>query len=354
MLTRSKIRGMLIGGAIGDALGRPVESMSYNQIQKHHPEGVTDYVAPRANKWFKDDKKGVMTDDTQLGIAVLKALIRANGFGMGTQAKYHVQALHESDEGWGGSLRTSITRLSEGVRWTESGKTDNPNLGSGNGVLMRISPIGAWYAAKGQKRLPWKKFADKVVQFSAMTHYSVISALAGVIHCTVIEELLWNDISRFERSDFFRCVSKGLDGRHYKRSRRHPNHYCIGHLNDNKNASAKLLHNMIKLYRAEELFNVEWAINEFGRGRSFVAYSMPFSYAFFIKNPYCVETMFKVAEAGGDTDTNAKIVGEMLGALHGIELFEHPRYAHLIEKLDGHQNLYHLADQFCDKFGIKE
>ena len=353
MLTRSKIKGMLVGGAIGDALGRPVESMSRQQIQKHHPEGLTEYVAPRANKWFKDDQKGVMTDDTQLSLAVLKALIRANGFGMGTQAKYHVQALHESDEGWGGSLRDSITRLSEGVRWSESGKTDNPHRGTGNGVLMRISPIAAWYAAKGQKRLPWKKFADKVVQFSAMTHYSRISALAGVIHCTVMENLLWNDVSRFNKDDVFHAIFKGLDGRHYKRSRKHPDHYYIGHLSDAKGASADFLYNMVKLSRNDELWSVEWAINEFGCGRSYVAHSMPFSYSFFLKNPYCVESMFAVAAAGGDTDTNAKVVGEMLGALHGIELFESSNYDHLIHGLEDSESLYKLADDFCDKFGVE-
>ena len=73
------IRGCLIGGAAGDALGYPVEFMTLDEIYKHYPvTGITDYKL--------DSKlgKGIISDDTQM------TLFTANGILNGvTQAKLH-------------------------------------------------------------------------------------------------------------------------------------------------------------------------------------------------------------------------------------------------------------------------
>ena len=44
-LIKNKLRGSLLGGAVGDALGYPVEfTSSYKGIQSHYgPEGITRY-----------------------------------------------------------------------------------------------------------------------------------------------------------------------------------------------------------------------------------------------------------------------------------------------------------------------
>jgi ADP-ribosylglycohydrolase len=45
-VTRSTIRGMLIGGAVGDALGAPVETWDLPKILAVHGGPITRYVAP--------------------------------------------------------------------------------------------------------------------------------------------------------------------------------------------------------------------------------------------------------------------------------------------------------------------
>ena len=55
---RSRIRGCLLGGAVGDALGAPVEFMSLDQIRgRFGPDGPSD---------FQDGSfpAGSITDDT--------------------------------------------------------------------------------------------------------------------------------------------------------------------------------------------------------------------------------------------------------------------------------------------------
>ncbi|MGW6915894.1 ADP-ribosylglycohydrolase family protein [Kitasatospora sp. NPDC054939] len=58
---RSRIRGCLLGGAIGDALGRPVERAGLAQIRATYgPQGLTDLMPD------EDGATGRISDDTQL------------------------------------------------------------------------------------------------------------------------------------------------------------------------------------------------------------------------------------------------------------------------------------------------
>ncbi len=59
-------QGCLIGGAIGDALGWPVEFMRYSQIKgKYGKEGICDLV-------ISSSGKAEVTDDTQMTIFIYR------------------------------------------------------------------------------------------------------------------------------------------------------------------------------------------------------------------------------------------------------------------------------------------
>src|SRR5271170_7834437 len=78
--TRNKIRGMLVGGAIVDALGAPVETWDLPKIVAVHGRPITGYVAPIGHKWFKVEEflPGMTTDDTQLTVATMQGLINGH------------------------------------------------------------------------------------------------------------------------------------------------------------------------------------------------------------------------------------------------------------------------------------
>ena len=66
---KDRIRGSLIGGAIGDALGYPVEFVTYNQIRNSYgDEGITK---------FQLNSKGVaeISDDTQMTLFTANGLL---------------------------------------------------------------------------------------------------------------------------------------------------------------------------------------------------------------------------------------------------------------------------------------
>ena len=63
-----KAKGLIFGLAIGDALGYPTEFMTLSRIKSDFgPAGIKDFTKSPA----------LFTDDTQMGIAVAEALIRA-------------------------------------------------------------------------------------------------------------------------------------------------------------------------------------------------------------------------------------------------------------------------------------
>ncbi|WP_406860283.1 ADP-ribosylglycohydrolase family protein [Streptomyces sp. HUAS MG47] len=70
---RSRVRGCLLGGAIGDALGNPIEFLSLDGIRRTYGEqGVTGMV-PDA-----EGVTGRITDDTQMTLFTAEGLIRAH------------------------------------------------------------------------------------------------------------------------------------------------------------------------------------------------------------------------------------------------------------------------------------
>ena len=69
---RSRVRGCLIGGAVGDALGAPVEFLSMDRIRAEYgPDGLTDIVTGAAGV-------APITDDTQMTLFTAEGLIRAS------------------------------------------------------------------------------------------------------------------------------------------------------------------------------------------------------------------------------------------------------------------------------------
>jgi hypothetical protein len=68
-------RGALLGTAIGDALGRPVEGRSPVEIRQRFGR-LTDFVPWRD---WKAGPKGTVTDDTQMTMCVAECLLECDG-----------------------------------------------------------------------------------------------------------------------------------------------------------------------------------------------------------------------------------------------------------------------------------
>ena len=360
-MNRDKVRAMIVGGAVGDAWGMPVETWTPEKILETHPGGLDGYKAPIGHKWFTDDpncedtdktymEPGYTTDDTQLTRATVKGLVAGKGFDMDSIATFHVAAMRSSIAGWGKTTVEAIRRLANNVHWSESGKTNNVHRGTGNGIPMKCGPIGAFHAsAKGQAMDP-AEYYKMLVAYAAMTHYTIMSAQAGILHAEAVEYCLWKTPSTFDIGDFMDLICNRVWCDSFEKY-----HNLFNHLNKTDD---NLENEFLKLWNAFKSGDLDnWdrdkLIEEFGGGSCYVLHSLPFTYAFFYKYwKDGLKSGYELVHAGGDTDTNAKIALEMIGALYGMELFERPENKWTIEGLHEHDKLFTLADQLCDTLGI--
>jgi ADP-ribosylglycohydrolase len=69
--TLGRVRGGLLGVAVGDALGAPIEFRTLSEIRASHGEaGIVDYVSVYG-------RHGAITDDTQMTLFTAEGLLRA-------------------------------------------------------------------------------------------------------------------------------------------------------------------------------------------------------------------------------------------------------------------------------------
>ena len=137
---KSKFTGALIGTAVGDALGAPVEGWSMEQVHSVYSE---------RKRWKMS--YGRYTDDTELMIGVAESFIRNKGFNGADMARTFVRN-YDAKRGYGPGSTGALKRIKEGESWDEASKKLFGGEGSyGNGAAMRIAPIGLFYYDNADK-----------------------------------------------------------------------------------------------------------------------------------------------------------------------------------------------------------
>ena len=162
-LPRDRIRGCLLGGAVGDALGAPIEFESLDEIRaRFGAEGLLE-PAPAFGR------VGAITDDTQMTLFTAEGLIlaardpafasrsgmvrsvhRAYLRWLRTQGEHSTHPTFErTDEGWLldvealHSCRAPGNTCLSALRAPRMGSAEQPlNHSKGCGGVMRVAPVG--------------------------------------------------------------------------------------------------------------------------------------------------------------------------------------------------------------------
>lgn len=124
--------GALMGLAIGDALGAPVENLSRQTIAQEYPDGFGHYVErPGAGL-----RPGQGTDDTDMAFLVAASLVEKRQLEM---PDIVARLVHwgTDNAALGPSTGAGIAALTRGVPWEEAGQTAVPS----SGCLPRCAPI---------------------------------------------------------------------------------------------------------------------------------------------------------------------------------------------------------------------
>lgn len=315
---RNRFRGCLLGGAVGDALGAPVEFLDLDEIVRSYGEhGICNY-APAYGKL------GAITDDTQMTLFTAEAVLSAHlaaalqgrepDFFRAASASYARWLMTQensrllssacANSGWLLQQKKLFSRRAPGTTCLSAlqssrGKvTRASNDSKGCGGVMRIAPLGMYFAHSfgrdhHRDRLLSNIFATGA-ELAAITHGHPSGCLsAGVL--AVIVSLLLAPVSL---PDAIHAAKDEL--------RKHPSH-------KETLAAVEKAERLAKSRPCDRA-----ALRELGKG--FVAEEA------LAMGLYCAlgakdfeSAIILAVNHSGDSDSTGSITGNLLGAASGVE-----------------------------------
>ncbi|MEF8817378.1 MAG: ADP-ribosylglycohydrolase family protein, partial [Salinibacter sp.] len=289
------IVGTLLGTAVGDALGMPVEGLSHANVRTYY-KGIKEY---RDDDQRGDLDAGQWTDDTQMTFALVRALAAHPGAPEAWPAAVADEyvALRAEARRWGTTTTTAIDRLAKGSAPDESGVPDRPT----DGAAMRAAPLGVWWAAQDLDRTAAFEAVRPVL---SVTHGHPAALAAGWGQVVAVRTLLDWTPDTFDRATFWERLvdatawaEKRLDG------------------DDRVSGRLETL--------ADQLDAFPLNLGDACDGVSVRAdEAWPFACAMVARRAHLLEnTLLSGINVGGDADTTGAMMGAMLGALHGWDAF---------------------------------
>ena len=295
MIDQNYIRGTLLGTAVGDALGMPVEGLSHQNVRTYY-KGIKEY---RADDQRGDLDAGQWTDDTQFTFALVRALTRAEeAAGFPEVAAEEYVDLLPAARRWGETSRPAVERLSQGESWKETGMSAHPT----NGAAMRAAPLGAWWALAGcSKEKAW----EVVRPVFEVTHRHPASVAAAFGQAFAVCYALHRTPGTF-RSEAFWQELTGVTA------------WVEGQLDGADQSNTDRLQKLTR-HLGEFPLDLQDVCNGTG---GYASESWPFAVAMFARNPTLAEaTLLSAVNVGGDADTVGAMTGALLGALNGWSAF---------------------------------
>lgn len=348
---RARVRGCLLGGAVGDALGAPVEFLSLAEIHARHGEhGVRQYAGVDAGDGVRH---GLVTDDTQLTLFTVEGLIRAGvrtdrGLGFTVAVVHHaydrwldtqtLSAPPARPDGWLAGQhwlyarrapgRTCLDRLTEarqGAPRISRFGTQVVNDSKGCGAVMRSAPFGL---VPAQVRGGRSWVFGAAVEAAGYTHGHPTGRLAAGALAVIVFCLVSGD-------DLPRAVETAL-----AELARHEHHEETARAL--RRACAAARHQPVGPHTVEGL-GAGWVAEEALAIAVYAALARPRPDEF-------LDALSLAVTHSGDSDSTGSICGNLLGALHG----ETALPPELTFEVEGRGTILELADDFVWEFTCPE
>ncbi len=275
---------VLLGTAVGDALGVPFETKLVNNPALMEWDGKS-YLGSEHHQL----QPGQYSDDTQMSLMVAESLINNQGFNPDDLSARYVDWMTSGRaRGWGKITLMAIQNLVSGKHWSESGIAGS----LGNGTAMRAAPFGVYF----RNDIPVLIKVCKID--SAITHASP-DAEAGSIAIAMTAALAVNG----DTDNLLERVWEYLPDSKVKNTI-----YSLGTLITSEHISPQ---------QALKVLGTKANVQE----------TVPAALYCFLKfDNYC-DAVVTAIRAGGDTDTTAAIVGALFGAKLGMKAIDRSFYA---------------------------
>ena len=292
---QDRARGMLVGLAVGDALGATYEFGFSSERIRHLGDKISTFqesVAYPAGAW---------TDDTSMALCIADSLLEKHGYN-----SYDIMYKFSlwMNEGYrafddqpaldvGQQTATAINNyLAEPTIRKDAKKTES----AGNGPIMRLAPIVIANTFPNQnldktiKESELGPLIDMAILSCRETHNSIAAECVTEIFATV----LYSAIRGYEKKDIKHWHEKWNP---------HDNEYSHFWQKNTK-------------YLIDRAFQDGEDLRDLG---GYIVDAFAIALWSFIHSESFEDGMLKVIRLGGDTDTNAACYGQLAGAYYGYK-----------------------------------
>jgi ADP-ribosyl-[dinitrogen reductase] hydrolase len=312
--------GCLLGLAVGDALGAPLEGLSPQQIRAHYGRvrNYVDGVAAWKRKPYRWRMHGLYSDDTQQALALCDVLLDHQAVDQERLADLYLGLLIPkgsfvgAHRGIGRSFRQVLAALERGVPAHLTGQP-----GAGIGASMRIAPVALYLW--DDPRLMF----DSVMAASLMTHLDVRSLTGALAVSHTIRRILADedrepslllrvasDLVKEEKQIAARYSDVVLNLERYGRSLAQ----SIAHVEAALDAPRACA--LAALVEQANRHGAEPPCKRPTMG--FPPACIPTCLYLLLSTGSFEEAVTEVINLGGDTDTAGAILGAMAGAYYGL------------------------------------
>jgi ADP-ribosyl-[dinitrogen reductase] hydrolase len=309
----NRARGVMLGLAVGDALGMPLEFLSKDEIRRHYGGVVRDYVRPIPRHPCAHLTPGQYTDDTQMALALARTILDKGEFSPHAFKRRLIEWYECKDHrAPGNACIEAVARLDQGVSYKESGQLGAAGCGS----AMRVPPLALCYAGKA------------LVQHShlqsLMTHRDARASIGAVLTARIVSRLLIAHIDSFDRGAFLHEITGFVVALEDK----------LGH---RKREFSSLLAKFPDLLELP----FEEGIPLIGTS-GYVVQTVLAAFYGFLHSPHDFEqTLVNVINEGDDADSVGAIAGAFSGAFNGMAAIPE----RWLGPLEGREELIGIADR---------
>jgi ADP-ribosyl-[dinitrogen reductase] hydrolase len=271
-----RARGALLGLVAGNQLGVPTERLgSAKAIREAFPAGVRDLAPPPEGSPFDDD--------AAMALQLAQSLVERGDFDPGDVAERWVKWMQVDGRGIGTTTQRALKLIEQGTEPFEAGRLArdaDPRTVASNGAVMRCVPVA----------LRYHDSVDKLIRVSAqqaaITHADERCTWGAVAVNLAARELLYGNLYFVEE--------------------------VLHRLADR--APRTLLEAIRRIPWEQESDLPITRPGEYGH----VVHCVEIACWCAVHRPSLEEALIFLAEAGGDTDTNAAVAGALLGAREGV------------------------------------
>lgn len=193
-----RYEGAMLGVAIGDALGAPLEFMSASSIQRKHGT-----VRKMLGGGWLNVEPGEVTDDTQMTLAVAEGIIESPDSPELAVGRNFLLWYRTNPKDIGGTCRAALAPMNgrddaEIIDWMRNAEAVDTQMGgmtAGNGALMRTVYPALYYGSA-------HRAANIAGSIGKMTHWDQDSRDAVRVYVLALHAIANSDMTEQEARDW--------------------------------------------------------------------------------------------------------------------------------------------------------